>query len=109
MIYHHQQLAGGRFKELDFFSQMANIGSEVERAIAWQGKNQQYSRLAGERALELLDLAIQDDKNKARLRELTRLREALIDYFWFDNEFGSSDKLWHDYFLSFNYAARLGA
>ncbi|MBU2036638.1 hypothetical protein KJ866_00295, partial [Patescibacteria group bacterium] len=60
-----------------------------------------------ERALELLDLTIDDDKNKKRLRELLRVREVMADYFQFDNIYGSTDKSWQNYFYAFNYAARL--
>lgn len=61
----HQQLASGRWRELSFFEQMANVGSEVERAIKWKNKNNtDFSRQAFERALELLDLTINDGKNK---------------------------------------------
>ena len=71
MNYQHQQLAAGRWKELSFFEQMANIGSEVERTIQWKKKNNEdYSRRAFERTLELLDLTIADPKNKKRLKEL---------------------------------------
>jgi len=38
---------------------------------------------------------------------LTRLREVLADYFWFDNRYGSSDELWRRYFHAFTYAAAL--
>ena len=34
----HQQLAAGRWRELSFFEQMANIGSETERSIKWKNK-----------------------------------------------------------------------
>ncbi len=111
MNYQHQQLASGRWAEMPFFEQMANIGSEVARTINWKNKNNsQYSRLAFERALELLELTISDRKSrdKKRLRELTRLKEALNDYFAFNNEYKSSDKSWNDYFYAFNYASRLG-
>lgn len=97
-----------RWQKLAFFEQMANVGSEVERAISWRkNRNQEYSRLAFERALELLDLTIDDTRNKKRLRELFRLREVLVDYFCFSNSFFSSDALWHNYFYPFNWAARL--
>lgn len=33
MIYQHQELAAGRWSRLPFLEQMANIGSEVERAL----------------------------------------------------------------------------
>ncbi|MBU4293852.1 MAG: hypothetical protein KJ770_07365, partial [Actinobacteria bacterium] len=45
-----------RWRNLSFFEQMANIGSEVERALSWQAKgNREYCLLAFERSLELLD------------------------------------------------------
>lgn len=106
--FQHKELAGGRWQRLSFFEQMANIGSEVERAISWRQKgNQEYSRAAFDRALELLDLTIDDKKNKKRLPELLRLREVLLDYFYFSNSYSSSDKLWHSYFYPFNWAARI--
>lgn len=107
MNYYHKNLASGRWYELNFFEQMANMGSEVERTILWREKNKDYARLAFERALELLDLTISDPKNRSRLKELTRLREVLVDYFVFHNQYGSSDKLWRNYFYPFNYAARV--
>jgi len=109
MKKHYRKLSDGRWFELTFFEQMANIGSEVERAILWRNKNKEYSIKSIERALELLDLTIADDKNKSifRLKELVRLREVLVDYFYFDNQFSSSDKSWRNYFYAFNYAARI--
>lgn len=107
MNYQHKNLSQGRWLSLSFFEQMANIGSEIERAIKWRKKNDEYSQLAFERALELLDLTIADAKNFSRLKELLRLREVLADYFWFDNIYGSTDKKWQNYFFAFNYAARI--
>jgi hypothetical protein len=105
--YQHKGLAAGRWFELSFLDQMANAGSEVERAILWRGKNNDYSARAIQRALELLDLTIADVKNRKRLKELTRLREALVDYFYSDNQYASSDELWRSYFHGFGCAARL--
>lgn len=107
--YIHKELAGGRWQKLSFFEQMANVGSEVERAINWRVENPNYSQKAFERTLELLDLTVGDPKNRFRLRELLRAREVLVDYFKFDNIYGSSDQKWRNYFQAFNYAARIGA
>lgn len=108
MEYQHKNLAEGRWNELSFFEQMANVGSEVERAIKWKNKNNiAYSRMAFGRALELLDLTVSDKKNKKRLKELLRTREALADYFAFDNIYHSTDKAWQNYFYVFNYAVRV--
>ncbi|MDD2753783.1 MAG: hypothetical protein PHT44_04205 [Candidatus Portnoybacteria bacterium] len=109
MAYQHQELAQGRWQKFSFFEQMANVGSEVGRAINWRSKNEVNSRLAFERALELLDLTIDDKRNKARRGELTRAREVLVDYFAGNNDYRSSDASWQNYFYAFNYAARLQA
>lgn len=107
MNYQHKELAQGRWNQLSFAEQMANIGSEVTRALNWKAKNNaDYSQKAIERAIELLDLTISGIKNFASLKELVRLREAIIDYFFGKNEFSSSDILWKKYFFHFAYAAR---
>jgi hypothetical protein len=103
----HRELAAGRWFALPLVDQMANIGSEVERAIAWRERNETNSRAAFHRSLELLDLTIADPRHRRRLRELTRLRETLADYFAFDNRYGSTGASWHAYFHAFTYAAAL--
>lgn len=106
--YQHKQLAAGRWREFSFIEQMANIGSEVERTIAWQEKaDSDYSQQAFFRALELTDLTLADPKNRRRLKEICRMREALVDYFWGKNQYASSNQLWRNYFYAFNYAAAL--
>ncbi|MBI4972291.1 MAG: hypothetical protein HZA27_01145 [Candidatus Omnitrophica bacterium] len=108
MTYQHKELSQGRWMRFSFIEQMANIGSEVERAIVWREKNEDYAKKAFVRQLELLDLTIADPKNCLRLKELTRLREVLVDYFAFDNQYRSSHKLWRSYFYPFNFAVRKG-
>jgi hypothetical protein len=103
----HQELAAGKWLTLSFLEQMANIGSEVERAIKWKNKgNADFFQLAFTRAIQLLDFSLADKKNNARLKELVRIRETLADYFLFNNQYGSSDEKWRRYFYCFNYAAR---
>jgi hypothetical protein len=106
MNYQHEDLAAGKWKKLSFFEQMANVGSEVERTILWREKNKEYSQKAAERMLELMDLTVEDEKNRSKLREIMRVRETLADYFFFDNEYSSTDKGWRNYFYAFNWAAR---
>ncbi|MDD4996002.1 MAG: hypothetical protein PHW15_00795 [Patescibacteria group bacterium] len=105
--YQHQDLADGRWFELNFMEQMANVGSEVGRTMSWKEKgDNEYSQKAFARALELLDLTIEDRKNRSKLKEIVRLREVLVDYFFGENQYGSSNRLWHNYFYAFNFAAR---
>ncbi len=75
--------------------QLANVGSDVLRAINWKKKDgTQDSQLAFERSLELFDLTIADPKNRKRLKEILRAREAWVDYFTYDNVYGTSDSFW---------------
>jgi hypothetical protein len=103
----HKELAEGRWKQLSFFAQMANIGSEVERALNWKVKrNADYSQKAFERALELIDLTLDSIEGHARFKEVARVREAIVDFFIGPNQFGSTAESWRRYFLAFTYAAR---
>ena len=103
----HRELAAGRWFELSFVEQMANIGSEIERTIDWRGRSERNSAAAFDRSLELLDLTIADPRHRGRLRELTRVREGLADHFVFDNLYASTDESWRRYFHAFTYAAAL--
>jgi len=103
----HSGLASGRWKKMTLSEQMANIGSEVSRALNWRNKgNEEYSRKAAVRALELIDLSLDCMESLPRLREVARLRETVVDFFWGDNQFASSEALWRAYFDHFNHAAR---
>jgi hypothetical protein len=86
--------------------QLAHVGSEVERALNWLNKhNAEYSQLAFLRALELMNLTIADPRHRCRLKELTRLREALLDFFLGDTEFHSTERSWRKYFYCFAHAS----
>lgn len=107
MSYQHKNLAAGSWEQLSFIEQMANIGSEVERALNWRIKNNaDYSRMAFERALELIDLTVNSDRTPCHLKEIARMREALVDYFTGGNHHQSSESSWRNYFLPFAYASR---
>ena len=107
MSYQHASLAAGRWRQLTFLEQMANVASEVERALNWRSKHQQaYAARACERALELLDLTLAGARHPARLRELARVREALVDFFFETNSYASTDASWRTYFSAFTRAAR---
>lgn len=105
----HKNLTLERWQSLTLFEQLANVGCDVDRVIRWRDRgNEENSTASLYRALELLDLTVADPKNRgAKRRELLRVREGLVDYFLYDNEYGSSDASWHNYFFAFNYAAAL--
>lgn len=105
----HTNLTPERWFKFTLFEQMANVGTDIERAINWKkNNNPEFSKKAFERALELLELTITDTKHKSSTRkELLRTREALIDYFVFDNEYNTNDEIWQRYFYDFNYVAAI--
>jgi hypothetical protein len=105
----HQGLAPSRWFQFTLFEQLGNVGSDIDRAISWRKKGDfDYSKQAFDRALELLNWTIKDPKNRGpRLRELCRVREAVIDYFMYDNRYCSTDEDWQKYFFNFAYMAAL--
>lgn len=87
MSFQHKNLAAGRWQSLSLLEQMANIGSEVDRAFNWRAKNNQALSLkAVDRALELLDLSLDSTREFPKLKELASAREVLADFFYCDNE-----------------------
>jgi len=108
MTTFHKDLTDAKWQAFSLNEQLANVGSEVERAMKWAGKGETgYSTNALYRALDLLDLTISDPRHRGRLKELCRVREVLLDYFVGPNEFGSTAVLWHTYFHAFGMAAAL--
>ena len=107
MKHHHPGLAAGRWYTFSLCEQLAHVGSEIERALVWRAKGRaDYAQSALDRGLELLELTLEDPRHSGRLRELTRVREVLLDFFLGSNEFGSSEQSWRRYFLGFGVAAR---
>jgi hypothetical protein len=107
MTYQHSELAAGRWAEMSFCQQMANVGSEVERALNWQEKNNlEYSKKALYRALELLDLTINSVSKTSYLKELTRIRECLLDFFVGENSYKQNKISIKKFFYYFGLSAR---
>jgi len=104
----HKGLTAERWFKFSLLEQLANVGMDIERTIKWKNRGEMdHSQNAFYRALELLDLTIADPKNRKRLKELVRVRYALVDHFVYDNEYNSTDEIWSNYFYDFNYAAAL--
>jgi hypothetical protein len=103
----HQDLANGRWQTFSLLEQMANIGSEVGRAInaREQGKGER-TIAASYRALELFDFSLNDPKHHHRLKEIARARECFADFFFGENEYAFTSDWWQKYFLDFAVAAR---
>lgn len=106
MALQHQQLASGRWQQFSFIEQLAHVGSEVDRAVHWRQKGDTASsHRAVDRALELIDLTLADQRWRGRRKEIARAREVLCDYFYGDNAYHSSDQSLQRYFFAFAFFA----
>ncbi|MDR0291279.1 MAG: hypothetical protein LBI01_00545 [Elusimicrobium sp.] len=109
--YIHKSLAGGRWETLTLAEQMGNIGSEVSRAqIFFAKKDKEKCFNAVARGLELVDLTIahaQKQKRSGVLKELTRARELICDYFLGANEYNTDIKSFQLYFDQFALSAAI--
>lgn len=102
MAAQHQQLAHGRWQQFSLMEQLAHVGSEVDRAAHWLKKSDTInSRHSIDRALELIDLTLDDQRWNKRRKEIVRAREVLCDHFYGDNEYQSSTESLQRYFFSF--------
>ncbi len=109
MTLAHRGLADGRWWELTLHAQLGNVGSEISRAASWRSRNPEIAQAALHRALELLDLTLDDPKHRlalARLRELARCREVVVDFFAGSNQYGSTAPSLQKYFDAYAMAAR---
>ena len=104
----HATLAAGRWKSLSLVEQLANVGSEVERAIkAHEADRTERRDAAVNRGLELFDLTAADDRWRgSRRREILRAREEFCALFWGDTEQPGAAASLSQYFLHFAVAAR---
>lgn len=109
MAIQHQGLAGGRWHELSLAEQLGNVGSEISRAVKWTGRNPELARGAFERALELIDLMLDDPRHRQsppRLREIARVREVVVDFFDGANEYQTTAAGLQRYFDAYALAVR---
>ncbi|HJU05540.1 MAG TPA: hypothetical protein VJ692_10355 [Nitrospiraceae bacterium] len=105
MAPQHVSLSAGRWQSFSLMEQLANIGSEVARAGRRQGTDPAAAERACVRALELLDLTIQDERWRGRRNELTRVRECLCDARQGGTDYGTTFEALDRYFLPFAIAA----
>jgi hypothetical protein len=99
----HRDLAD-RWWTMTVAEQLGNIGSEISRAAKWTGRNPDLARSALFRALDLFDLTLDDPRHRqspARLREIARAREVVVDLFDGPNRYGSTPASLQRYFDAF--------
>jgi hypothetical protein len=107
--WQHRDIAQGRWGTLSIAEQFGNIGSEISRAVKWSTRNPETAQAALYRALELIDLTLDDPRHRRsfpRLREIARTREVVVDFFAGPNEYGSTSASLLKYFDQFAVSAR---
>ena len=105
----HRDVARAGWWDLSLAEQFGNIGSEIGRAIRWSTKNPETAQAALYRGLELFDLMLDDPRHRrsvARLREIARAREVVVDFLAGVNEYNSTGPSLQKYFDQFALAAR---
>jgi len=103
----HKTLAAGRWFTLSLAEQLGNVGSEVGRAVAgWQRNDVHKTEHALDRALELLDLTLEDSRWKGRRKEIARAREVLCGVFYDGETYNTTPADLEKYFFQFALAAR---
>jgi hypothetical protein len=106
----HEDLGRGRWRTLSLLEQLANIGSEVERALTAVERGKVERRDAAvDRALELFDFTAADERwHGVRRREVLRAREAFCTEIFGDGGGREGRDSLRRYFLHFAVAARRG-
>lgn len=105
----HRDLAAGRWWQLSLAEQLGHVGSEVSRAIRWTSRDPARAQGALARALELFDFTLADPRHRrsvARLREIARAREVVVDFLAGTNQYGSTGPSLQKYFDAYAVAAR---
>ena len=101
---HHGSEIAGRWFQMSLVEQLGNVGGEVSRTLNWRNRNDGIAQRALERALELIDLTLDDPRHRrslSRLREICRAREVLLDFIVGPNQYGSTEASLRRYFDAF--------
>ena len=100
---YHKELAAGRWKELSLIEQMGNIGSEVGRTFKYFKQNDKIGfEISFEKAIELFDLTLDDERWKDKINKITETRElfcSLVTNTIYTDELEKKMNNLDDYFL----------
>jgi len=87
----HSQLSADRWFALPVYQQLLMISNELNRAGNWiKKKDSHIVHSCYERALELTQLTIDDQRWRGNLKELCRFNELMAQLFveqWYDYDF----------------------
>ncbi len=98
-----------RWQDMTFYQQMGNMASEISRAVKLKKQKDTKHMLSSLwRTLELIDLTIEDTKNRSRTRELCRFKEVLGDWYCQTGIYSVNPEFLKNYLLNFAMLARRG-
>src|SRR3989338_8200715 len=98
---YHKELTLEKWQGLPKRTQLLNIAAEISRLKSWQDtKDTEKVKECAERAMELLDLTLQDKRWEDKLGELLRVREAL-GYFYHYPSAPIISKIFYDWLVQF--------
>lgn|SRR3989338_5295915 len=96
-----------KWDKLPLIEQLSHIGAEIHRASNWEQKNDKISRnKALERAIDLMDLILNNANLHHRAKEITRLREVVCECYTENYENNVSLSMLDNYFLTLAIYAR---
>jgi hypothetical protein len=104
---HNGLITKEQWENLDTYTQLANIGSEVGRAFKWKkAKVNDRADTAFFRAWELFDCTVSDQKNFKRKKEINIAKELFADLYFNRNEYKETPENLEKYFTDFAILAR---
>jgi len=90
-----------RWQKFSTIEQMANIGSEVGRALKWKGRDESSFWNTVQRTIELFDLTLIDPKTFKRRHEIGIAKEIFCDAVLGGKEYRSTLEDLEKYFMNF--------
>ena len=96
-----------KWQKMTIFQQLGNIASEISRAIGWEKKGDiEAKKNALERALELINLTLENKNLGSGLKEVARLQEFVADNYANNQSYKVDLSSLYDYLLPFAVASR---
>lgn len=96
-------IAPHRWQQFALAQQLGHVGAELGRARHWESRGDKENRdRALIRALELLDLTLDDRRWRTRFRELARFREVVSDWFADQKMYDVPPQMLEDYCTRLN-------
>lgn len=108
IIFHRWLIKSGKWFKMSKLQQLWNLGSEVGRyMIARKEWNIDRMKEVELRMFELFDMIMWDPRwrRTGMMREICRLREFIVDFFYGDNIYQTTENWLNSYFFTIQVSA----